>query len=58
MLLKMPLWQHAIKCAVVVAVGIYVTGLASRLLHREADRVEAGEVIFSSPPLPSPTDIT
>jgi hypothetical protein len=49
MLLKMPLWQHAMKCVAVVALAIWLTGLSSRLLHKEADRVETGEVQSPGP---------
>lgn len=40
----MPLWQHSLQCAAMVAAGAAVTHLLSQALHREADRVQAGEV--------------
>lgn len=42
--LSLPLWQHSLQCAVTVAAGAAITLLLSRALHREADRVQAGEV--------------
>lgn len=42
--LSVPLWQHSLQCAATVAAGAAITLLLSRALHREADRVQAGEV--------------
>ncbi|CAL8465905.1 g5441 [Coccomyxa elongata] len=41
--LSVPLWQHSLQCAATVAAGAAITLLLSRALHREADRVQAGE---------------
>lgn len=43
-ILKMPLWQHSSRCLLVVGVLLWGSAYLSHLLHREADRVEAGEV--------------
>lgn len=43
-ILKMPLWQHTFKCLLLVAIVSWIAAYLSSLLHREADRVEAGEV--------------
>lgn len=50
-ILKMPLWQHALKMLATMAALLWAASLLSKLLHREADRVEAGDV--SSPSSPS-----
>jgi hypothetical protein len=42
--LAVPLWQHSLQCTAMVAAGAAVTHLLSQALHREADRVQAGEV--------------
>ena len=40
----MPLWQHGLRCTVGVAACLGASVLVSRALHKEADKVQAGEV--------------
>ena len=40
----MPLWQHGVRCAADIAVGLGASALVSRALHKQADKVQAGEV--------------
>lgn len=44
-ILKVPIWQHSLKCLAFVGAAVWGAAFLSGLLHREADRVEAGEVI-------------
>ena len=43
-LIAMPLWQHGVRCASAIAVGLGASILVSRELHKQADKVQAGEV--------------
>ena len=40
----MPLWQHGLRCTVGVAACLGASVLVSRALHKQADKVQAGEV--------------
>lgn len=51
--LATPLWQHSLQCAATIGAGLVATVLISRTLHREADRVQAGEVQHSQCPHPA-----
>ena len=43
-LLRVPLWQHALKASVIIGVAVAGAVVMARLLHEEADKAEAGEV--------------
>lgn len=43
-LIATPLWQHALRCAAAIAIGLGASVLISRALHKQADKVQAGEV--------------
>ena len=50
-LIAMPLWQHALRCAAAMAAGLGASVLISRALHKQADKVQAGEVqLWCLPP--------
>ena len=49
----MPLWQHGLRCSVGVAACLGASVLISRALHKQADKVQAGEV-----QLPAATTMT
>ena len=43
-LLRVPLWQHALKASVIIGVAVAGAVVMAKLLHEEADKAEAGEV--------------
>ena len=45
----MPLWQHGLRCTVGVAACLGASVLISRALHKQADKVQAGEVQLQPP---------
>lgn len=49
-LIAMPLWQHALRCAAAIAAGLGASVLISKALHKRADKVQAGEVQLWCPP--------
>ncbi|KAK9807577.1 hypothetical protein WJX72_003191 [[Myrmecia] bisecta] len=42
-ILKVPLWQHSLKCLVIIAASCAAAHFISKKLHQEADKVDAGE---------------
>ena len=48
-----PLWQHALHSLAAITLAAGASALLSRALHKEADKVQAGEVRYSSMPLVS-----
>ena len=43
-LLRVPLWQHALKASAIIGVAVAGAVVMAKLLHEEADKAEAGEV--------------
>ncbi len=46
----MPLWQHGLRCTMGVAACLGASVLISRALHKQADKVQAGEVQLQPAP--------
>ena len=43
-ILKVPLWRHSLQCFAFVALALWGSAFVSHLLHKAADKIEAGEV--------------